>query len=41
MTVTRKEFMASAAALAVSPAFAADGRKLKTPLMLDTKRVAI
>ncbi len=41
MKMTRKEFMASAAALAVSPAFAADGRKLKTPLMLDTKRMAI
>ena len=33
--------MASAAAFAVSPMLAEDGRKLKTPLMLDTKRMAI
>ena len=38
---TRKDFMASAAAFAVRPMFAADGRKVKTPLMLDTKRLAI
>ncbi len=38
---TRKDFMASAAAFAVSPVLAADGRKMKTPLMLDTKRMAI
>ena len=41
MKFSRKEFMASAAALAVSPMFASDGRKMKTPLMLDTKRMAI
>ena len=41
MKFTRKEFMVSTAAFAVSPMFAADGRKVKTPLMLDTKRMAI
>ena len=41
MKFTRKDFMASAAAFAVSPMLAADGRKVKTPLMLDTKRMAI
>ena len=41
MKFTRKEFMTSTAALVVSPMFAADGRKVKTPLMLDTKRMAI
>ena len=41
MRITRKEFMASAAAFAVSPMLAADGRKMRTPLMLDTKRMAI
>ncbi len=41
MTITRKEFIASTAAFAVSPILAADGRKMKTPLMLDTKRMAI
>ena len=42
MKITRKEFMVStAAAFAVSPMFAADGRRMKTPLMLDTKRMAI
>ena len=41
MRITRKGFMASAAAFAVSPMLAGDGRKLKTPLMLDTKRMAI
>ena len=41
MKFTRKEFVASAAAFAVSPMLAADGRKMKTPLMLDTKRMAI
>ena len=41
MKSTRKEFLVSAAALAVCPMFAADGRKVKTPLMLDTKRMAI
>ena len=41
MTITRKEFVVSAAAFAVSPMLAADGREVKTPLMLDTKRMAI
>ena len=41
MTITRKEFVVSAAAFAVSPMVAGDGRKVKTPLMLDTKRMAI
>ena len=41
MTITRKEFVVSAAAFAVSPMLAGDGRKVKTPLMLDTKRMAI
>ena len=38
---SRRSFIAGAAAFAVAPAFAADGRPLKTPLMLDTKRMAI
>ena len=41
MKITRKEFISSAAAFAVSPMLAADGRKMRTPLMLDTKRMAI
>ena len=41
MTITRKEFVVSAAAFAVSPMLSADGRKMRTPLMLDTKRMAI
>ena len=41
MKITRKEFVVSAAAFAVSPMLAADGRKMRTPLMLDTKRMAI
>lgn len=41
MKFTRKDFMASAAAFAVSPMLADGGRKIKTPLMLDTKRMAI
>ena len=41
MTITRKEFIASTAAFAVSPMLAADGRKMRTPQMLDTKRMAI
>ncbi len=41
MRITRKEFVASAAAFAVSPMLAASGRKVNTPLMLDTKRMAI
>ena len=39
--VTRRDVLAGAAAFAVAPAFAADGRAMKTPLMLDTKRMAI
>jgi len=41
MTITRKEFVVSAAAFAVSPMLAEDGRKMRTPLMLDTKRMSI
>ena len=41
MKLTRKDFMASAAAFAVSPMLVADGSQIKTPLMLDTKRMAI
>ena len=41
MKIMRKEFISSAAAFAVSPMLAADGRKMRTPLMLDTKRMAI
>ena len=39
--MTRKEFFAATAAFAVAPIVASDGRALKTPLMLDTKRMAI
>lgn len=38
---TRRGFCTAAAAFAVAPAFAADGRAIKTPLMLDAKRMAI
>ena len=38
---SRRSFIAGATAFVVAPAFAADGRPLKTPLMLDTKRMAI
>ena len=41
MTVTRKSFIVSSTAFAVSPMLSAAGRALKTPLMLDTKRMAI
>ena len=41
MKVTRREFVAAATAFAVAPMAASDGRALKTPLMLDTKRMAI
>ena len=37
---TRKEFITASAAFAVAPLFAG-GRAVKTPLMLDTKRMAI
>ena len=39
--VTRKEFLAASTAFAVSPMLSAKGRAVKTPLMLDTKRMAI
>ena len=40
MTTTRKEFIVSSAAFAMAPLFAG-GRAVKTPLMLDAKRMAI
>ena len=39
--MTRKEFLAASTAFAVSPMLSADRRLVKTPLMLDTKRMAI
>ena len=39
--VTRKEFIMASTAFAVSPMLSAEGRAVKTPLMLDTKRMAI
>jgi len=41
MNIDRREFCLAGAAFAVAPAFAADGRRMKTPLMLDAKRMAI
>lgn len=41
MELTRKGFIGGAAAFVVAPVFAAGGRAVKTPLMLDTKRMAI
>ena len=41
MDMTRKVFLAGTAAFAVAPAVAAGGRRVKTPLMLDTKRLAV
>jgi len=41
VALSRKEFLAESAAFAVSPLLAAGGRAVKTPLMLDTKRMAI
>ena len=41
MNITRKEFIAVSTAFAVSPLLSAAGRAVKTPLMLDTKRMAI
>ena len=41
MKMTRREFVVASGAFAVMPAFATGGRPLKTPLMLDTKRMAI
>ena len=37
----RREFIAASTAFAVSPMVSAAGRAVKTPLMLDTKRMAI
>ncbi|MBO5904793.1 MAG: radical SAM protein [Kiritimatiellae bacterium] len=39
--ITRREMIASSAAFAVAPLFARGARPIKTPLMLDTKRMAI
>ena len=39
--VTRRDVLAGATAFAVAPLFATDGHRTKTPLMLDTKRMAI
>ena len=39
--ISRKEFLAASTAFAVSPLLSATGRAVKTPLMLDTKRMAI
>ena len=41
MNMTRKEFITASTAFAVSPMLSAAGRIVKTPLMLDTKRMAI
>ena len=41
MMMTRKEFLAVSTAFAVSPLLSAAGRAIKTPLMLDTKRMAL
>ena len=41
MKTTRKAFLGASAAFAVSPMLSAAGRAVKTPLMLDTKRMAI
>ena len=38
---SRRNFIVGVSAFAVAPAFSADGRPLRTPLMLDTKRMAI
>lgn len=41
MNCRRRIFIAGASAFAVAQAFAVNGRSLKTPLMLDAKRMAI
>jgi len=41
METTRRSFIGGTAAFSVAPVFATSGRKIKTPLMLDTKRMAI
>ena len=37
----RRDFIAGVAAFALAPTFAADGSKVRTPLMLDAKRMAL
>ena len=37
----RRGFIAGATAFALAPTFATDGRRVKTPLILDTKRMAL
>ena len=39
--ITRRQMIAGSAAVAVAPLFARGLRPIKTPLMLDTKRMAI
>ena len=41
MEMTRKKFFSVSTAFAVSPMLSAAGRAVRTPLMLDTKRMAI
>ena len=41
MGVTRRSFIGASTVFAVSPMLSAAGRAVKTPLMLDTKRMAI
>ena len=41
MKISRKQFLVGSASFAVLPSLAAEGRPMKTPLMLDTKRMAI
>ena len=41
MKISRKQFLVGSASFAVLPSLASDGRQMKTPLMLDTKRMAI
>lgn len=41
MNMTRKEFIAASTAFAVRPLLSAAGQSVKTPLMLDAKRMAI
>ena len=41
MITGRREFVTGALSFAVTRMFAADGRKVKTPLLLDAKRMAI
>jgi len=41
MTTNRRSFIAGVTAFAVAPGFAADGREIRTPLMLDTQRMSV